>query len=297
MANPLGSLLGKIGDVAAAAIPLRVRELEREIEDRLRKVPTELNEFGFDRFGMQPERLVRSFLPIALMYRHYFRVETEGIEKVPSGRVLLIANHAGQLPFDAAMLNGAMLLEAETPRIARGMGEYWIPQLPFVSVAAARGGHAVGTPGNCVALLEAEECVAVFPEGVRGMNKTYDQRYQLQRMGLGFLRIALETGTPIVPVGIVGSEDQQPGLANVRPLARVLGMPAFPLTPTFPWLGPLGLLPLPVKYRILFGDPLHFTGDSDDEDAAIERHVDVVRDAIHALLERGLAQREGIFRG
>jgi 1-acyl-sn-glycerol-3-phosphate acyltransferase len=210
--------------------------------------------------------------------------------------VLVVANHAGQLPFDGMMLATALLLEAEPPRIARGMGEYWIPRLPFVGTAAARGGAMVGTPENCRHMLENDECVMVFPEGVRGMNKPFRERYRLQRFGQGFARLALEAGAPIVPVGIVGSEEQQPGLANLPRLARLFGMPAFPLTPTFPWLGPLGLLPLPVKYRIHFGEPIELVGDANDEDAAIEAHVARVRGEVEALLARGLRERRGIFR-
>jgi 1-acyl-sn-glycerol-3-phosphate acyltransferase len=273
-----------------------VRDLSAEIADRLRKVPTRVNEFGFDDYGMEIASVRRSVLPAALLYRWYFRAETFGIERLPAGRMLLIANHAGQLPFDAMMLGVATLLDAEPPRIARGMGEYWIPQLPFVNWLATRSGQLVGTPENCAQLLEAGECVMVFPEGVRGMNKTFDQRYQLQRFGTGFMRLALETGAPIVPVGIVGSEEQQPGLANLRRLGRALGMPAFPVTATFPWLGPLGLLPLPVRYRLHFGEPMRFEGDPSDEDAVIDAKVEQVRAAIGALLEHGRAERPGIFR-
>jgi 1-acyl-sn-glycerol-3-phosphate acyltransferase len=210
--------------------------------------------------------------------------------------VLVVANHAGQLPFDGAMLGTALLLEADPPRIARAMGEYWIPNLPWLSIAAARAGALVGTPSNCVHMLENGECVTVFPEGVRGMNKLYSQRYRLQRFGTGFLRLALETGTPIVPVGIVGSEEQQPGFAKLDRIGKLFGMPAFPITATFPWLGPLGLLPLPVKYRIHFGEPLSFEGDSTDEDGVIEEKVDTVKAAITALLEQGRRERRGVFR-
>lgn len=295
MATRRRGALSILADLGGALTPLAVRDLSAEIADRLRKVPTRVNEFGFDDYGMQLESVRRAVLPAALLYRYYFRVRTFGIQRLPAGRVLLISNHAGQLPFDATMLGVATLLEAEPPRIARGMGEYWIPQLPFVNWLATRSGQLVGTPGNCQQLLEAGECVMVFPEGVRGMNKTWDQRYRLQRFGTGFMRLALETKTPIVPVGIVGSEEQQPGLANLRGLARVLGMPAFPITPTFPWLGPLGLLPLPVRYRIHFGEPLHFEGDAREEDAVIEERVEQVRGAVAALLEHGRAQREAIF--
>jgi 1-acyl-sn-glycerol-3-phosphate acyltransferase len=283
-------------DLGGAVTPLAIRDLAAEIDEKLSKVPTRVNEFGFDRYGMEIASVRRSVLPAAVLYRYYFRAQTFGIERIPAGRVLLISNHAGQLPFDATMLGVATLLEASPPRIARGMGEYWIPQLPFVNWLATRAGQLVGTPENCAQLLEGGECVMVFPEGVRGMNKTWDQRYRLQRFGTGFMRLALETQTPIVPVGIVGSEEQQPGLLNLRGLGRALGMPAFPITPTFPWLGPLGLLPLPVRYRIHFGEPLHFTGDSNDEDAAIEAHVEEVRIAIASLLEHGVAEREGVFR-
>jgi 1-acyl-sn-glycerol-3-phosphate acyltransferase len=296
MAGRKRGVVSMLGDLTGALTPLAVRDLSADIADRLRKVPTRVNEFGFDDYGMQLDAVRRSVLPAALLYRYYFRAETFGIERLPLGRVLLISNHAGQLPFDAMMLGVATLLEANPPRIARGMGEYWIPQLPFVNWLASRAGQLVGTPENCVQLLEAGECVMVFPEGVRGMSKTWDQRYLLQRFGTGFMRLALETKTPIVPVGIVGSEEQQPGLANLRGLARVLGMPAFPITPTFPWLGPLGLFPLPVRYRIHFGEPLRFEGDAGDEDALIEARVEQVRSAIAALLEHGRAEREAIFR-
>jgi 1-acyl-sn-glycerol-3-phosphate acyltransferase len=135
------------------------------------------------------------------------------------------------------------------------MAEYYLPKIPFFNVFMHRVGSVVGTPANCAQLLEQEEAIMVFPEGQRGFVKTYRQRYRLQRFGLGFLRLALETGTPIVPVGIVGGEEQSPGLANLRPLGRLIGAPAFPITIGFPWLGAAGFLPLPVKFRIHFGEP------------------------------------------
>jgi 1-acyl-sn-glycerol-3-phosphate acyltransferase len=296
MSGSKRGVVSMLGDLAGALTPLALRDLSAEIADRLRKVPTRVNEFGFDDWGMEIASVRRAVLPAALLYRYYFRAQTFGIERLPPGRLLLIANHAGQLPFDAMMLGVATLLEAEPPRIARGMGEFWIPQLPFVNWLATRSGQLVGTPENCVHLLEAGECVMVFPEGVRGMSKTFDQRYRLQRFGTGFMRLALETRTPIVPVGIVGSEEQQPGLANLKGLGRALGMPAFPITVTFPWLGPLGLLPLPVRYRIHFGEALRFEGDAGDEDAVIEEKVEQVRQAIGDLLERGRAERPAVFR-
>jgi 1-acyl-sn-glycerol-3-phosphate acyltransferase len=277
-------------------LPLSARNLTLELEQRLGEIPNRINEYGYDAYGLSPEAMRRQLLPAVLLYRYWFRCEVEGAAKVPGGRCLVVANHAGQLPFDAMMLQMALLLEARPPRIARGMGEYWIPRLPFVSTAAARGGAMVGTPDNCRHMLERDECVMVFPEGVRGMNKLFSQRYRLQRFGSGFARLALEARAPVVPVGIVGSEEQQPGLANLERVARALRMPAFPITPTFPWLGPLGLLPMPVKYRIHFGEPLELEGDPNDEDAAVERQVARVRSAIEGLLARGRRERRGIFR-
>jgi 1-acyl-sn-glycerol-3-phosphate acyltransferase len=279
-----------------SGIPLSLRELQNELEERLHKVPNRLNEYGYDAFGLSPDWVRRTALPGLLLYRHYFRVETHDIDRVPPGRVLVIANHAGQLPFDGMMLQTALLLEAEPPRIVRAMGEYWIPQLPLVSFAAARMGALVGTPHNCAQMLHHGECVAVFPEGVRGMNKLFRDRYQLQRFGAGFMRLALDTRTPIVPVAIVGSEEQQPGFANLEGLGRLLGMPAFPITLGFPWLGPLGMMPLPVKYRMYFGEPISFEGGADEEDTAIQERVDVVKREITAMLQRGVEERPGIFR-
>ena len=270
-------------------------ELQRRIESQVARIPTEMNEYGYDGYGLSRDYLAQTSLPTAWLYENYFRVETHDIDHVPSGPVMLVSNHAGQLPFDAAMLGMAMLLEADPPRVARGMAEYWVSTLPFVSEAAARGGSMVGTPQNCTSMLRDGECVMVFPEGVRGMNKTFSERYRLQRFGTGFARLALEAGAPVVPVAIIGSEEQQPGLANFESLGRLFGMPALPVTLGFPWLGPLGLLPLPVKYRIYFGEPISFEGNANDEDRVIDGHVAQVKRSIEALFARGLEERRGVF--
>jgi 1-acyl-sn-glycerol-3-phosphate acyltransferase len=289
-------LRSALSEMAGALVPLSARGAQRDLEQRLQEIPNQLNEYGFDPYGLDPEWIRRGALPTMLLYRYYFRAVTRDIDRMPSGRVLVIANHAGQLPFDGMMLGMALLLEANPPRILRAMGEYWIPRIPIFNVAATRSGAMVGTPENCVHMLEHGECVAAFPEGVRGMNKLFKDRYVLQRFGLGFMRLALETDTPIVPVGIVGSEEQNPGLANLEGLGRALGIPAFPITWAFPWLGPLGMLPLPVKYHLYFGEPMSFDGYASDEDAVIEEKVAQVKGAIDALLQRGLKERDGVFR-
>jgi 1-acyl-sn-glycerol-3-phosphate acyltransferase len=250
--------------------------------------PTQ-NEYGVDPFGFSLDFALAAIAPLIWLYKHYFRVEIHGIEKVPTGRVLLVPNHSGQLPFDGAMIGVAMLTEATPPRSVRSMVEKWVPSLPYVSTFMARSGQIVGTPENCRRLLHADEAILVFPEGARGISKLWSQRYQLQEFGLGFMRLALETQTPIVPIGVVGAEEQAPALLDVKPLAKLLGFPAFPITPT------IVPFPLPVKYHIHFGDPLVFQGRPDDEDAELEKKVKVVKGSVQQLIREGLQERKGVF--
>ena len=280
-------------------ISRRRRFIDRFIDDEVRRrtarLKVDLGELGVDSFGYDPEYVKYVASPATWLYRNYFRVESHGVEHVPDGRCLLISNHSGQLPFDGLMICAALLLEREPPRYVRSMVEKWIPRLPFVSVFMARAGQVVGTPDNCRRLLERGEAILVFPEGVRGISKTFDKRYQLQRFGTGFMRLALETQTPIVPVGVVGAEEQAPAFTNLSSLARAFKMPAFPVTPTFPMLGPAGLLPLPTRYRIYFGEPLRFDGVGDEEDEVVDGYVAQVKDSVQQLLHTGLKAREGVF--
>jgi 1-acyl-sn-glycerol-3-phosphate acyltransferase len=260
-----------------------------ERKERLQALSRTGNEYGVDPFGFNLDYSLSALAPFFWLYRHYHRVETFGIEKVPKGRVLLISNHSGQLPMDGAMIGVALLLEADPPRAIRSMVEKWVPSLPYVSTFMARVGQIVGTPENCRRLLEADEAILVFPEGVRGLGKLWPQRYQLQDFGLGFMRLALETDTPIVPIAVVGAEEQSPALVDVKPVAKLLGFPSFPLTVT-------GLpLPLPTKYRIYFGEPLRFTGRADDEDSELDKKVRTVKTAIQGMLNQGLKERQGVF--
>jgi len=266
------------------------------IAERISKIPNRLNEYGYDPWGLHPDD-AKYFYSIAYwLYRRYWRVESFGVENVPPGRVLLIANHSGQLPVDGLMLATAMLVEASPPRLVRGMVERWFPTVPFLSVILPRLGHVIGDPKNCRDLLNHDEAVMVFPEGVRGSGKTWDKAYQLMDFGLGFMRLALETRTPIIPVGIVGGEEQAPSLLNARGVARLLGFPYFPVTPLSFVLGPLlGTLPLPTKYRIYFDEPLTFDGDANEPDAEVEQKVEVVKAKVTRLIEYGLESREAVF--
>lgn len=266
--------------------------LGEELDARIARIKTHQNEAGFDPFGFDPEvaRYALSFF--AFLHRFYFRTEVFGIDQLPEGRVLIIANHSGQVPVDGVLIGTAMMMDAEPPRFARSMVERWSAELPFVSVMFPRCGQVLGSPDNARRLLEQDECLVVFPEGVRGIAKTFDQRYQLVDFGLGFIRLALETRTPIVPVAVVGGEEQMVSVANLRPLARLLGMPVMPVIPQFFMGVPF---PLPTRYRLHFGAPITFEGDPDDDDGVIERKAEEVRSAIQLMVDRGLRSRRAIF--
>src|SRR5512132_2380777 len=257
---------------------------------RLETLTPPRNEYGVDPYGLDVDFVVAAIAPLLWLYRKYFRVELTDVEHVPAeGRVLVVSNHSGQLPFDAAMIEVGLLIDKDPPRVARALVEKWVPTLPFVSTIFARCGQIVGTPENCRRLLAADEAILVFPEGVRGLNKPFRARYRLQQFGIGFMRLALESAAPIVPCAVVGAEEQAPALFDLKPVARLLGFPAFPITPTvLPF-------PLPARYQIRFGEPLRFTGSPDDDDAELERKVGQVEGAVKALLERGLAERKSVY--
>lgn len=260
-----------------------------DAQSRLLALKPPENEYGVDAFGFNLDYALSAVAPFVWLYKNYFRVQTYGVENVPRGRVLLVSNHSGQLPWDASMIGVAMLTEAQPPRAIRSMVEKWTAQLPYVSMFFARVGQIVGTPENCRRLLEKDEAILVFPEGVRGITKLWPQRYQLQEFGLGFMRLALETNTPIVPVAVIGAEEQAPALMDIKPLAKVLGFPAFPITPT------VVPFPLPTRYRLYFGEPMRFTGRADDDDAELDKKVHAVKTTLQAMINDGLRERKSVF--
>jgi 1-acyl-sn-glycerol-3-phosphate acyltransferase len=286
---------GSLEELIETLTPAALTELSDEIDEKISRAPNRLNEYKYDPWGFHPDAARRLFVASAVLYRWWFRVENFGVENLPPGRCLVIANHAGQIALDAGMVCLGALLEAEPPRILRGMGEFFLPNIPYLNIIMHRLGSVVGTPKNCVDLLEHDEAVIAFPEGVRGISKLFWERYQLKRFGTGFMRLALEAKAPIVPVAVIGSEEQTIAIANLESLGKRLGLPSFPITLTWPWLGPLGLLPLPVKYRIYWGEPITFEGSENDDDAAIEEHVEKVRARIQSMLDAGLATRESWF--
>jgi len=249
------------------------------------------NEFGYDPFGLSKDSLETAVTLARLLYRHYFRATAFGVENIPAhGRVLFVSNHSGQLPFDGVVIGAATFLEPPQPRLVRSMVEYFVPSVPFASYLFARWGQITGPPGNGRRRFAAGGAVLVFPGGARGISKPFSRRYQLAEFGSGFMRLALEMQAPIVPVAVIGAEEQAPAF-NVRPLAKLLGLPSFPVVP-YP---PFAPLPLPVKYRLYFGEAMRFTGDPDDDDEVLDDKVKQVRNCIQSMLHVGLRERKHVF--
>lgn len=270
---------------------LRTQVPADDIDGRTKALVVQGNEFGYDPFGLSRDSVRTAAKLARWLYRHYFRAQAFGIEHLPpSGRVILVANHSGQLPFDGLVIGSACFLEPPQPRLVRAMVEFFVPTVPFASYLFSRWGQITGTPENCRRLLAAEEAVLVFPEGARGISKPFSKRYQLAEFGKGFMRLALETGSPIVPIAVIGAEEQAPAI-NVRPLAKLMGMPSFPVVPYPPFLP----VPLPVKYRLYFGEPMRFTGDPDDDDEVLDEKVKQVRNRIQSMIHIGLRERQHVF--
>ncbi|MBI4509396.1 MAG: acyltransferase family protein [Deltaproteobacteria bacterium] len=283
--------MGALEWLKGQAADLVGSRLGSDLGDTAKSLTIRQNEYGFDPFGFHRDSLKYALFFGRIIYRNYFRCEAHGIENVPSGRVLLIANHSGQLPFDGFAIAAAMLLDAKPPRMVRSMVEKFVPTVPFFSYLLARLGQITGTPDNCRRLLKDEEAILVFPEGVKGIAKPFSKRYQLQDFGLGFMRLALQSQAPIVPVAVIGAEEQAPAI-NVKSVAKLVGAPAFPVMPIPPFVP---IVPLPVKYHLWFGEPLRFEGDPDDDDEVIGEHVRVVKNSIQSLIQIGLKERKHVF--
>jgi 1-acyl-sn-glycerol-3-phosphate acyltransferase len=251
-------------------------------------------------FGFDPVFTDRVTNVALWFYRKYWRVESDGVDNVPArGRALLVANHAGIIPYDGAMIRTAILAEHPHPRHARMLVVDWAFAMPFTNVLLLKTGNVLAHPDNATALLERDELVGVFPEGVKGASKPYRNRYRVRRLGRGgFVQVALSTGAPIIPVAVVGSEEIHPVIADLQPLARLLGLPTIPITPTFPWLGLAGLIPLPSKWFIAFGRPIEVSqyGPAAARDARLVLDLsEQVREWIQSSVHRLLARRRTVF--
>jgi 1-acyl-sn-glycerol-3-phosphate acyltransferase len=258
-------------------------------------------DYAIDEFGFDPE-FARA-VPLTLLrplYRKYFRIEVRGIQNIPdAGGALIVANHSGAIPLDAMMTAVAVHEEHPEHRFLRTLGADLVFSTPFFAGLARRSGTALASQPNAERLLSEGHLVGVWPEGYKGIGKPFTERYKLQRFGRGgFVSAALRTGTPIIPCSIVGAEEIYPIVGNVPSLARLLGLPYLPITPFFPLLGPLGLLPLPSKWLIEFGPPVPTDGydpSAADDPMVIFDLTDQVRQSIQQTLYTLLVRRRSIF--
>ncbi|WP_110334645.1 lysophospholipid acyltransferase family protein [Prauserella flavalba] len=257
-------------------------------------------DYTVDEFGFDPELTDTLVLPpLRVLYEKWFRVSTHGVANLPAeGGALLVANHSGVLPIDSVMT--AFAVHEQRARHLRMLGADLVFKTPLLGTLARRSGQTLACGPDAERLLRAGELVGVWPEGFKGVGKPFSERYKLQRFGRGgFVSAALRTGVPIIPVSIVGAEEIYPKLADLKPLARLLGLPYFPVTPFFPLLGPLGAIPLPTKWHIEFGEPIPtdgFAAEAEEDPLLIFNLNDQVREAIQQMLYRRLSQRRSIFR-
>jgi 1-acyl-sn-glycerol-3-phosphate acyltransferase len=260
-------------------------------------------DYHIDEFGFDAELTDHLVLPLLRpFYEKWFRVDTTGLDNVPEDTgALVVANHSGTLPWDALMTTVALHDHHPRSRHLRLLGADLVFQLPVVGPVARKAGHTLACSPDAERLLCAGEVVGVWPEGFKGIGKSFSDRYKLQRFGRGgFVSAALRTGVPIVPCSIVGAEEIYPKLADITPLARLLGLPYFPITPLFPHFGLLGTVPLPSKWHIEFGEPIDTSGYPEgaaDDPMLVFNLSDQVRETIQHTLYRLLRRRRNVFLG
>jgi 1-acyl-sn-glycerol-3-phosphate acyltransferase len=255
-----------------------------------------------DPFGRDPafEDKLKPFL--GFLYHKYWRTSTHGLENIPSkGRGLLVANHSGALPYDGSMLRYAISMDHPSGRDVRFLVEDFVYFLPFIGTYMYRVGGVRASRDNAERLLKRDHLVAVFPEGVKGIGKKYSERYHLQRFGRGgFIKLAIKTNSPIIPVAIIGAEEIHPIIYKSSLLAKPLGIPYVPITPTLPLLGPLGLIPLPSKWAIYFGKPIDlgkYGKKTLEDELQIHKLSEMVRQKIQAMITEALKKRRSVWWG
>jgi 1-acyl-sn-glycerol-3-phosphate acyltransferase len=274
-----------------------VRDLGHALDAAGRRLRGEYEE---DEWGFDPAFAGAAEPLLSFLYDRWWRVTATGTEHVPpTGRALLVANHAGVLPWDAAMMATA-LRRAGVDRDPRFLVLDWAFGLPWASVAIRRNGGVPANPYNALRLLEQDHLVMAFPEGAKGVGKRWSERYRLQRFGRGgFVEIALRTGSPVIPCAVVGSEEIYPKLGEIPGVARLLGAPYMPITPTFPLLGPFGAIPLPSRWRIAFGEPIDLSAlgpEAAEDRATVLEVAEDVRGRIQGMVYENVIERQGAFR-
>ena len=261
--------------------------IDPEIAARMEALDLEFNKFGVDPYGIDKADLTRFISVFAWIYRYYFKVDVHGLDHVPSqGRGILVGNHSGGVAIDGMMVMGSMLLDAEPPRLPHGMIDKFIHEFPLASQIMSRAGQFTGNPDQAKRLLNAERIILAFPEGARGTAKLAKDADSLVGFGTGFMRLALETKSPIVPFGFVGGGDALPTIANLKRLGRLFGVPYIPVTK---WIF---LVPKPTRFQLLYGKPMYFEGSGHERDEVVIAMVDEVKERIRDLIRQGRQLRE-----
>lgn len=249
--------------------------LPTELKAAIDNAPKPVGSLDYDRWGYHRDTAYKAASAMRFLYDHYFKVQAYGREHIPAqGRVLIVANHSGYLPLDGALLAYSLLTNPHAPRVPRAMIERLFTDVPYMGNLLNQIGAVTGERQNCVDMLKHEEAILIFPEGMRGTSKGFARRYQLQRFGNGFMDIAIETNTPIIPVGIVGCEEALPMFGNAKGIAKKLSVPYFPITLPFA---------LPVQVKLNFGEPMYFNGPIHCEDD-LEAKVNIVKAKIRQLI-------------
>ena len=293
---------GLCGEHLAAREDATPPDWERKLAGALAFVRRRVTgDYPVDDFGFDPD-LTDHVLMAALrpLYERYFRVETRGIENIPStGGALLVANHSGTIPVDAMMTQLAIYDHHPARRHLRMLGADLVFRTPLIAPMARKSGSTLACNEDAERLMSGGELAGVWPEGFKGIGKPFGDRYKLQRFGRGgFVSAALRSGVPIIPCSIVGAEEIYPIIGNVKVLARLLGFPYLPVTPFFPWLGPVGMIPLPSKWIIEFGEPIHtdeLGAAAADDPMLVFNLTDQVREVIQQTLYKLLLQRRSVF--
>lgn len=248
---------------------------------------------GYDAFGLHPDYVSFGLGLTRWPYERYFRVISHGIENLPKdGSAILASNHSGNVPIDGMMLWHDVLRQTNPARVARGIADHFVPSLPFIGSLFARGGMVGGSRGNARTLLEAGELLMIFPEGVPGIIKPWAKRYQLQKFRVGHAELAIRHSTPIIPIGIIGAEEQMPSILSSKRLGKLFGIESVPI--------PILPVPLPVRYYIYYGEPipvqLEYPPEAADDPKVLKAVAIRVQESVAALIKHGLAQREGVFK-
>lgn len=271
--------------------------------DELRRLQLRHRSEVVDEFGFDPKFADRMAPVLSFLYRQYFRVTLRGVGNLPpTGRALLVSNHSGTLPLDAAMIQVGLREEHEAHRMVRPLVEDFVFHSPMLGTLIRRIGGVRANFENAERLLQGGQLAAVFPEGIQGVGKRFRERYRLQRFGRGgFVKLALKTRAPIIPVAVVGAEETYPLLGKLSWFSRSMGIPYLPLTPTFPWLGPLGLVPLPSKWIISVGAPIYVHERFGTQDWSnrilVNKIAEQVRSTIQAMVDESLRARRSVFLG